>query len=115
MLFQVVTCHPILVRRRFVRPSFAIVGAVICAALGCEVQPTYRDGVDARSVELGTSTTELVALLGTPSRVTDKARGDRTFRTFYYPNNLSCVVDLTTDVVCKVSVGETDGYCYPIR
>jgi hypothetical protein len=68
--------------------------------------------VDARAVELGAGTTELVALLGTPSRVTDRTEGGRTFRTFYYPNDLSCVVDLTADVVCKVSVGETDGYCY---
>ena len=92
-----------------------IVGVVMAAALGCASQPGPRDGVDARSVELGTSTTELVALLGPPNRVADRTKGDRTFRTFYYPNDLSCVVDLTTDVVCKVSVGETDGYCYPLR
>lgn len=95
------------------RPSFGILGVVTAAALGCASQPSPRDGVDARSVELGTSTTELVAALGAPSRTRDISAGDRTFRTFYYPNDLSCVVDLTTDVVCKVSIGETDGYCYP--
>jgi len=97
------------------RLSFWIVGIVVAAALGCAAQPTSRTVVDARAVELGTGTTELVALLGTPSRVTDRTEGGRTFRTFYYANDLSCVVDLTTDVVCKVSVGETDGICYSIR
>jgi hypothetical protein len=103
------------VMRTFMRLLFGLVGVVMSAALGCATQPSPRDGVDARSVELGTSTTELVALLGPPSRVADRTKGDRTFRTFYYPNDLSCVVDLATDVVCKVSVGETDGYCYPLR
>jgi hypothetical protein len=97
------------------RPSVGILGVAMAAALGCVAQPTSRTGVDARAVELGTGTTEMVALLGTPIRVTDRTQGDRSFRTFYYPNDLSCVVDLTTDVVCKVSVGETDGYCYPIH
>jgi len=95
------------------RLDFWIVSAVMTAALGCAAQPTSRAEVDARSIELGTSTTELVSLLGAPSRTLDRSAGDRTFRTFFYPNNLTLVVDLTTDVVCKVSVGETDGYCYP--
>ncbi len=93
--------------------SRAIVLVVVTAAFGCAVQPASGDRVDARSVELGTSSLELVATLGAPSRTRDTIAGNRTFRTFYYPNDLSCVVDLTTDVVCKVSVGETDGYCYP--
>lgn len=97
------------------RLRLGIVGVVMAAAIGCASQPNPRDGVDARSVELGTSAIELVATLGAPSRTRDIIAGDRTFRTFYYPNHLSCVVDLTTDVVCKVSVGETDGYCYPLR
>ena len=102
-------------RQQVMRFPIGIVVVAVSAALGCAAQSSPRDGVDARSVELGTSTTELVALLGAPSRVADRTQGDRTFRTFYYPNDLSCVVDLTTDVVCKVSVGETDGYCYPLR
>ncbi len=93
--------------------SRAIVVVVVTAALGCAAQPTSGDRVDARSVELGTNTLELIEMLGAPSRVADRTRGERTFRTFYFPNDLSCVVDLTTDVVCKVSVGETEGYCYP--
>jgi len=102
---------------KYTRTSIAIkaagiVAVALSAALGCAAQPI---AVDARSVELGTSSTDLVELLGSPSRVADRTRGDRTFRTFYYPNGLSCVVDLTADVVCKVSVGETDGYCYPLR
>lgn len=97
------------------RASVGILGVIMAAALGCASQPGPRDGVDARAVELGTNTLELIAMLGTPSRVTDRTEGNRSFRTFYYPNDLSCVVDLTTDVVCKVSVGETDGYCYPMR
>jgi len=64
-------------------------------------------------VELGTSSAELVALLGAPDRTHDRTAGERSFRTFYYPDEFSCVVDLATDVVCKVSVGETDGFCYP--
>jgi hypothetical protein len=95
------------------RPSFGILGVVTAAALGCASQPSPREGVDARAVELGTSATELVAMLGAPSRTQDRTVGDRTFRTFYYPSNLNCVVDLMTDVVCKISIGETDGYCYP--
>jgi hypothetical protein len=97
------------------RSCAIVVVIVVSAALGCASQTGPRDGVDARSVELGTSTLELIAMLGAPSRTRDIVAGDRTFRTFYYPNDLSCVVDLTTDVVCKVSVGETDGYCYPLR
>jgi hypothetical protein len=93
--------------------STGILVVVVSAALGCAVQPTARDSVDARSVELGTTTAELVELLGAPGRTRDRTEGGRTFRTFYYPNDLSCVVDLATDVVCKVSVGETDGLCYP--
>lgn len=95
------------------RLPLGIIGLVMAAALGCAAQHPSRDGVDARSVELGTSAAELVALLGAPSRTRDRSAGDRIFRTFYYPNGLSCVVDLTADAVCKVSVGETDGYCYP--
>lgn len=95
------------------RLPLGIIGIGIAASLGCAAQPTSRDGVDARSVELGTNAAELVALLGAPSRTRDRSSGDRIFRTFYYPNGLSCVVDLTADAVCKVSVGETDGYCYP--
>ncbi len=95
--------------------SRGIVIVVATAALGCAVQPASQDSVDARSVELGTSTLELIAMLGAPSRTRDVIAGDRSFRTFYYPNDLSCVVDLKTDVVCKVSVGETDGYCYPLH
>lgn len=86
---------------------------VVSAALGCAAQPSSRAGVDARAIELGTSATELVSLLGAPDRTRDRIAGDRTFRTFFYPNDLTLVVDLTTDVVCKVSVGETEGYCYP--
>lgn len=97
------------------RLSRGIVVIVVTAALGCAAQPTFRTGVDARAVELGTGSTELVEQLGTPSRVTDRTEGNRAFRTFYYPNDLSCVVDLATDVVCKVSVGATDGLCYPVR
>ena len=97
------------------RASVGILGVVMATAIGCAAQPSSRTGVDARAVELGTGTTELVAMLGTPSRVADRTEGNRSFRTFYYPNDLSCVVDLATDVVCKVSVGETDGLCYPIR
>ena len=97
------------------RLPIGIVGIFMAAALGCATQPTSRAGVDARTIELGTGTAELVAVLGAPSRTQDRIAGDRTFRTFYYPNDLSCVVDLATDVVCKVSVGETDGYCYPLR
>jgi len=102
-------------RRRSMHLSRGIVVAVVTAALGCAVRPASRDSLDARSVELGTSAVELIAARGTPSRTRDRIAGDRTFRTFYYPNDLSCVVDLATDVVCKVSVGETDGYCYPLR
>jgi hypothetical protein len=91
---------------------FRIVAVVLSAALGCAAQPGSRTDAGARAIELGTSATEMVALLGAPSRTRDVIAGDRTFRTFYYPNGLSCVVDLTTFVVCKVSVGETDGYCY---
>ena len=97
------------------RLPIGIVGIFVAAALGCAAQPSSRAGADARTIELGTSTAELVATLGAPSRTRDITAGDRTFRTFYYPNDLSCVVDLATDVVCKVSVGETDGYCYPLR
>jgi hypothetical protein len=88
-------------------------GVAMAAILGCVQQPFARGAVDARSIELGTSTAELVASLGAPLRTRDTIAGDRTFRTFYYPNNLSCVVDLTADAVCKVSIGETDGACYP--
>jgi hypothetical protein len=95
------------------RLPFGLVSVVMTAALGCAAQPDSQAGVDARSIELGTSTTELVSLLGAPSRTRDRSAGDRTFRTFFYPNDLTLVVDLTTDVVCKVSIGETDGYCYP--
>ncbi len=95
------------------RLAFGIAGIAMSAMLGCAQQPFPRDAVDARSIELGTSTAELVSLLGAPMRTQDATAGTRTFRTFYYPNNLSCVVDLTADAVCKVSVGETDGYCYP--
>lgn len=102
-------------RQQFKRLPIGIVAIFLAAAAGCAAQSGPRDSVDARSVELGTSTTELVAQLGAPSRVADLTKGDRTFRTFYYPNDLSCVVDLTADVVCKVSVGETDGFCYPLR
>jgi ABC-type hemin transport system substrate-binding protein len=102
-------------RLHSMRLPIGTVVVAVSAVLGCAAQPTPRNAVDARSVELGTSTTELVAMLGAPSRVADTTKGDRTFRTFYYPNDLSCVVDLTADVVCKVSVGETDGYCYPLR
>jgi hypothetical protein len=86
---------------------------VVTAALGCAAQLAPRVGTDARSIELGTSATELVELMGAPSWTRDRIAGDRTFRTFYYPNDLSCVVDLATDIVCKVSLGETDGFCYP--
>lgn len=96
-----------------VRSSVGMLGVAMAAALGCASQSSPRDGADARSVELGTSATELVSLLGAPSRTQDRIAGDRTFRTFFYPNDLTLVVDLTADVVCKVSVGETDGYCYP--
>jgi hypothetical protein len=89
-----------------------IFGMVMVAGLGCSALPP-RAAPDARTVELGTSAAELVALLGAPRRTQDRTAGNRSFRTFYYPNDLSCVVDLTTDVVCKVSIGETDGYCYP--
>lgn len=95
------------------RLPIGLAGVVMSAALGCAAQSIPRDNVDARSVELGTSTAELVAMLGAPNWTRDLTVGDRTFRTFYFANNLSCVVDLTADVVCKVSVGESDGYCYP--
>ena len=90
-----------------------IAGILLTAAMGCSTLRPGGDGTDARSIELGTSTAELIASLGPPIRTSDVSSGDRTFRTFYYPNHLSCVVDLASDVVCKVSVGETDGYCYP--
>jgi hypothetical protein len=96
-----------------VRFAVGMVGVLLSATLGCAARPAAEDRVDARSVELGTSSAELVAQLGTPASVQDRAAGGRTFRTFYYANGLSCVVDLTADAVCKVSVGETDGYCYP--
>lgn len=96
-----------------VRMGLEFAGILLATTLGCAAQPVARDGLDARVVELGTSTAELVALLGAPVRTRDLSAGTRTFRTFYYPSNLSCVVDLTADAVCKVSVGETDGYCYP--
>jgi len=86
---------------------------VMGAGLGCAAQPSPRASPNARSVELGTSAAELVALLGAPRRTQDRTAGNRSFRTFYYPNDLSCVVDLATDIVCKVGIGETDGYCYP--
>ena len=95
------------------RVVHGIVGVVMSAALGCATQPAPQDAVDARSIELGTSTAELIESLGPPVRTRDAAAGERTYRTFYYPNNLSLVVDLASDVVCKVSVGDTDGYCYP--
>ena len=94
------------------RLSFGIVCTAMGAVLGCAAPPASRAAPDARAVELGTTMEELVSLLGAPSQTRDTARGGRSFRTFYYPNGLSCVVDLTTYVVCKVSVGETDGYCY---
>jgi len=95
------------------RACVGILGFVMAAALGCASQSGVRAGADARAVELGTGSAELVEQLGTPIRVTDRTAGNRSFRTFYYANDLSCVVDLTTDVVCKVSVGDTDGICYP--
>jgi hypothetical protein len=95
------------------RVPLGIVAVILSVALGCAAQPGAGDGVDARVIELGTSTAELIALLGAPMKTRDLAAGTRTFRTFYYPNSLNCVVDLTADAVCKVSIGETDGYCYP--
>jgi hypothetical protein len=96
---------------------FRILALALSAALGCTAQPASRTGTggDARSIELGTSTAELLSLLGAPNRTRDATKGDRSFRTFYYANDLNCVVDPTTDVVCKVSVGVTDGYRYPLR
>jgi hypothetical protein len=95
------------------RLPLGTVVVVLSAVLGCSTQRVGGDGLDARAIELGTSTAELIAWFGPPLRTSDATAGERTFRTFYYPNNLVCVVDLGSDVVCKVSVGETDGYCYP--
>jgi hypothetical protein len=97
------------------RPCVGILGVVMATALGCASQFDPRAGVNARAVELGTGSNELLEQLGVPNRVTDRTEDNRTFRTFHYPNGLYCVVDLTTDVVCKVDVGETDGVCYRIH
>jgi hypothetical protein len=112
ILFPVTSRFHLPARRQLMRLSFGIVCTSMGAVLGCAAQPASRAAPDARSVELGTTMEELVWLLGAPSRTRDAARGDLTFRTFDYPNGLSCVVDLATYLVCKVSVGETDGYCY---
>jgi hypothetical protein len=97
---------------QFIARAFAftaVASMLACSSLARRQEPSGAD----RWVDLGTTTAELIGLRGQPERTRDRVERDRTFRTFYYADGTSYVVDLKKDIVCEQGIGETEGYCYP--
>ena len=94
--------------RRFIL-SLSVAAAL--AALGCSTQPRTEAG--SPLTNLGMTTAQLLERRGQPMRTSDRTERDRTFRTFYYADGATYIVDVKTDIVCEEGVGKTEGYCYP--
>jgi hypothetical protein len=105
------SCSPVR-RVRSRRAATAVVLALVAGACGTPSATGTTIG-DRRPAELGMSSSELIKSRGQPDRTRDRTEAGRTFRTFYYTDGTTYVVDIDRDIICEEGIGETDGYCYP--
>jgi len=69
---------------------------------------------DPANIELGDSLDKLIEFEGKATRVSVLTMKDKIFIThFYQESNISYVIDEESGMICEITLGETEGYCYP--